>query len=131
MATQKNAARVAVQAELCRITGKPDIKPLDFTRVGATWKGEPVTNTQAKLLISQLREWLLQFQAPEAFALLDAVQDFERLFAQVWTEIDESLSLLHRANLAQDPETTAKHLSFVAERLHRWQDRGGRIGNAE
>lgn len=129
MNAQNNAARVAVQAKLCPKNTESGIKPLDFTRVGESWRGDAVTNTQAELLISELREWLVQFSAPEAFALLDAVRDIERLFSKVWTEIDEALVLLRMADRDESLGDAEKHRAVAMKLLHRWQDRGGRIGN--
>ena len=126
-----NAVPMAVRAELCPKNAESEITPLEFTRVGESWRGDAVTNTQAELLISELREWLVQFSAPEAFALLDAVRDFERLFTRVWTEIDEALQLLQMANREQDPERSAQCRAVAMTFLHRWQDRGGRVGNVK
>lgn len=102
--------------------------PLTFERVGNSWEGAKVTNTEAKKLVREVRAWAEQIQHDDARALCDAMDDMEKLFVRVWTEIDESLQLLSAMN--GNPERDAKHLAAALKLLNRWQDRGGRIGNA-
>ena len=111
--------------------GAPSVRPLQTTRIGETWKGEKVTNTEAMRLVKELRSWAGQFHHPEAEKLDDAIRDVEKLFVCVWTEVDEALGMLTRSHAisATDPETAEKYRSAALSYLHRWQDRGGRIGN--
>ena len=103
-------------------------KPLTYTRVGESWNGSKVTNTEAKKLVSELRDWAAQFNHPDAVQLGYALQDIEKLFSCVWTEIDESLTQLSVMPHSDHPE---KNLGFALKYLNRWQDRGGRIGNVD
>lgn len=106
-----------------------DSRPLKFTPIGETWRGEKVTTTEASRLVREVREWAEQFDNPDAHKLVEAMKGFDRLFATVWTEIDESLVRLSLAKHCHDAEKAAEHLSIAMKYLNRWQDRGGRIGN--
>ena len=121
MNAKNNAARVAVQAEPCT-----KFVPLVTTTVG---KGGAATNTEARRLVNEVRNWAWQFNAPDALALVAAMNDMERLLIGVWTDIDEALCLLHMANYDSNQELAAKRRGTAMEYLHRWQDRGGRVGN--
>lgn len=109
----------------------PTHEPLRFTPIGESWKGEKVTNTEAKQLLRELRTWARQFHHPEAQKLDDALRDVERLFVTVWTEVDEALNMLTVSRMVSksDPERAEEYRQAAMKYLHRWQDRGGRIGN--
>lgn len=102
-------------------------RPLQTTPVGETWMGGRVTNTEAKRLVSELLDWAGQFHHPEAQKLTQGLKDIEKLFSVVATEIDEALTLLNFAEKGYgDP---SQHRKTAMSYLHRWQDRGGRVGN--
>jgi hypothetical protein len=104
-------------------------EPLHHERMTPAWQGGKVTDTEARELVTKLRRWAGQFQHPEAQTLQLALDDVERCFARVWTEIDEALS---RINMGKhDPRNAAEHLRIGLGYLHRWQDRGGRVGNID
>lgn len=107
-------------------------RPLQAERIGATWMGDKVTNTEARKLIEELQAWAAQFHHPEALKLQDSLRDLERLFTTVWTEIDEALWMLGLAQTieASKPEQAREYRETAMSYLHRWQDRGGRVGNA-
>lgn len=105
--------------------------PLRFDRVGNSWEGAKVTNTEAKRIVRQVRSWAAQFDNDDAKDLCEAMDDIEKLFTRVWTEIDESLFRLTLMGRTSAPEKDVEHLAVALQLLHRWQDRGGRIGNAE
>lgn len=109
------------------------LHPLQTDRIGATWMGDKVTNTEARKLVADLQDWAAQFHHPEALKLQDSLRDMERLFTTVWTEIDEALSMLSLADgiEAHQPEQARLFRQNAMSYLHRWQDRGGRIGNVE
>lgn len=102
---------------------------LQHTLMPPSWEGGKVTNTEARELVSKLRRWAGQFQHPEARQLDTALEDLERCFVRVWTEIDETLSRL--SLMKRDPDSAEEHLRIAMSYLHRWQDRGGRIGNVD
>lgn len=104
-------------------------EPLHHERMTPTWAGGKVTNTEARELVSKLRRWAGQFHHPEAHTLSAALEDVERCFSCVWTEIDEALSRIHL--MKQDPRNATEHLGVALSYLRRWQDRGGRIGNVD
>lgn len=91
---------------------------------------ERLTNTEAERLVSEIRDWAGQFQheSPDAFALCDAMGDLQRLFVRASTEIDEALLRLKLMTL--QPRQADEHLGIARKYLNRWQDRGGRCGNA-
>ncbi len=107
-------------------------RTLQADRIGETWKGEKVTSTQARNLVADLRAWAAQFHHPEALKLQEALGDLDRLFTTVGTEIDEALCMLSLADAVQarDPEQARVYRDNAMSYLYRWQDRGGRLGNA-
>ena len=106
----------------------PSHEPLQHSLMPPSWQGGKVTNTEAQALVSKLRRWSCQFNHPEANELSTALKDVERCFDSVCTEIDEALTRLML--MKSDPERADEHLQIALEYLHRWQDRGGRMGNA-
>ena len=88
-----------------------------------------MTSTEARTLVDDLKAWVRQFDHPEALKLESSLNDVKRLFVRVNTEIDEALARLSRIENAP-PEQAKAHLEVAVSLLHRWQDRGGRIGNA-
>ena len=114
MNTQNNAAQVAVMAEPC-----PKLAPLVITPVVQT------TNTEARRLVDEVRSWAGQFNAPDAKALVRAMDDMERLLVSAWT----ALCLLHMANRDQSTQSADKRRATAMAYLHKWQDRGSRMGN--
>jgi hypothetical protein len=109
------------------IIGAP--APLHHDPLGAGWGGSKMTNTEARAIVAELIGWAGQFQHPKAQTLLGALTDVERLFVHAWTEIDEALTRL--SLMGSDPPRAEEHLQVAMSYLHRWQDRGGRVGNAE
>lgn len=104
--------------------------------LGNSWEGAKMTDREMDRLIGKLRSWVLQFNHPEALELQGAFDDLERLRVRVWTEIDESLLQLHslRSRMEREArlqEVDREQLGHVFRHLNRWQDRGGRCGNAE
>ena len=103
--------------------------------LGNSWEGAKMTDREMDRLIGKLRSWVLQFNHPEALELQGAFDDLERLRVRVWTEIDESLYYLHshRSSMEREgrlQERDRERLAVVFMCLNRWQDRGGRCGNA-
>lgn len=116
MTAQNNAARVAVQAEPCQ-----KFAPLVTTPVGKTWEGAPNTNREARRLVNEVRAWANQFDAPDAKALAASMDDMERLFVRVWTEISESLLCLSLADSPHGtPERAAEMRANAVSYLRRW-----------
>lgn len=104
---------------------------LQTTPIGRGWElGDKLTNTEARRLVCEVRSWARQYDAPDARALVEAMDGMERLFVRVWTEIDESLCLLDFASRAKTPERAIEQRATAMSYLHRWQDRSGRMGNA-
>ena len=118
MTKPNNAAQVAVKAEPCQ-----KIAPLATTPVGKP------TNTAARRLVDEVRNWAGQFNSPDAKALVHAMDDMELLLVSAWTEVDEALCLLHMASRDQCTQNAEKRRATAMEYLHKWQDRGGRMGN--
>lgn len=85
------------------------------------------TSNDARYLIGELKTWVNQFEHEDALTLGNALNDIERLFVRVWTEIDESLSCLSDGK--RNPHRLGENLNAAMKYLGRWQDRGGRIGN--
>ena len=102
--------------------------PLNVTPVGNSWEGAKSTNTEARRLVAELLSWSNQFNHSEGIKLQSALRDVEKLFIRVWTEIDESLLRLILA--AESPKNYDVYRAQSLMMLHRWQDRGGAIGNA-
>lgn len=104
---------------------------LDFTPI-RPWTPPKMTNTEARRIVGELQSWVAQFNHPDARKLGCALDDVERLFVRVWTEIDEALAQL---SLADSLESKGRHADAMEAReaamsyMHRWQDRGGKIGN--
>ena len=110
---------------------EPSVRPLDPIKIGESWRGDKVTNTEAMELVRELRSWAGQFHHPEAQKLSDGLRDVEKLFVRVWTEVDEALGMLSLSHAvsASDPVRAEEYRRSALSYLHRWQDRGGRIGN--
>jgi len=120
MNAQNNAARVAVMAEPC-----PKFAPLITTPIGKSWEGDPLTNREARRLVNEVRTWARQFNAPDALALVDAMDGMERLLLRVWTEIDESLLCLSLADSPRrTPENAAQMRANAVGYLRRWNTGG-------
>lgn len=116
MTIKNNAAQVAVQAEPC-----PKFAPLVTTRVGKSWEGDPVTNCEARRLVNEVRNWARQFNAPDALALVSAMDDMEHLFIRAWTEISEALLCLDLADSPRrTPERAAEMRANAVAYLRRW-----------
>lgn len=96
------------------------------------WTPPKMTNTEARRIVDELQTWVGQFDHPDARKMGEALRDVERLFVRVWTEIDETLGQLSRADFM---DKKGQHAEAAVARavamsyLHRWQDRGGKIGN--
>ena len=112
MTTKNNAAQVAAQAEPCQ-----KIAVLTTTQVGRCDDSKAsLTSREARLLVGgghagtlspfalvgEVRNWAQQFNAPDAVALVCAMNDLERLLIRGWQEVNESLL---RLNLAQTAKT--------------------------
>lgn len=119
MNTKQTAAPVAVQAEPCQ-----KFAPLTTTKVGKSWEGATLTNREARRLVDEVRTWARQFNAPDALALVAAMDDMERLFIRAWTEIDESLLCLSLAESAKTPERAAEFRANAVSYLCRWNTGG-------
>ncbi|MBN9405817.1 MAG: hypothetical protein J0I00_10385 [Burkholderiales bacterium] len=107
-------------------------RKLAFTPI-QPWTPPKMTNTEARRLIGELQCWVEQFNHPDARKLGEALDDVERLFIRVWTEIDEALSQLIHADYLESKGHHAAAIEarkFAMDYMHRWQDRGGKIGNA-
>jgi hypothetical protein len=104
-------------------------QPLRHTDMRPSWEGGKVTDTEARQLVSKLQNWVGQFNHPQARELAADLDDIERCFVRVWTEIDEALTRLML--MKADPASADEHLRIALSYLHRWQDRGGRIGNVD
>lgn len=80
-------------------------------------RGAPRNDKTIKRIIAELMIWgrenLPRGEVAESF--IDAIDDIKQLQIACWTEIDEALSSISRG----------------VWYLHRWQGRGGRIGNTE
>ncbi len=99
-----------------------------YKQLSCTEVNDRLTHTEAETLLNELQYWAGQFCHDEAHTLNKALSDMKRLQVRVWTEIDESLSWLSRAK--SDPRNAEEHIQIAMKLLSRWQDRGGRIGNA-
>lgn len=119
MTTKNNAAQVAVMAEPCQ-----KFAPLVTTPVGKSWEGATLTNREARRLVNEVRDWARQFDAPDALALVFAMDDMERLFIRAWTEINESLLSLSLADSAKTPERAAEFRANAVSYLRRWNTGG-------
>lgn len=120
MTTKNNAARVAVQAEPCS-----KFAPLVTSPVGKSWEGHPLTNREARRLVNEVRSWAGQFNAPDALALVSAMDDMERLLVRAWTEISEAVLCLDLANSPnRTPERAAEMRANAMSYLMRWNQGG-------
>ncbi len=118
-ATQNNVAPVAAQAQ-----PRPEFAPLRTTPIGhSTDPHSPLTNREARRLVNEVRAWAHQFDAPDARALVSAMDDMERLLIRVWTEIDESLLRLSLCRTASTPERAESLLCDAVGLLGRWNNR--------
>lgn len=116
MTTKKNAACVAVEAKPC-----PKFAPLVTTEVGKSWEGATLTHREARRLVNEVRTWARQFNAPDALALVVAMDGMDRLLQRVWTEIDESLLCLALADSPQcAPDSAAQMRADAVSHLRRW-----------
>jgi hypothetical protein len=122
------------------------IPPVNFTPIAPSWQGGKNTNTEANKLVAEIGRWARE-NLPN-HSLGDAIDAVGGLFSRVWTEIDESLHALSTfrrliENRAPDLFVARPDDSyFIAWQgrrmtgldtaefmLHRWQDRGGAMGN--
>lgn len=120
MNPHNNAARVAVMAEPC-----PKFAPLVTTPIGKSWEGDPLTNREARRLVNEVRTWARQFNAPDALALVDAMDGMERLLVRAWTEIDESLLRLSLVKTSTTQERSDQLRTDAMSHLSRWNNGGG------
>ena len=113
------AACTAVAAQLC-----PSFAPLHTTPVGSsTDPGARLTNREARQLVCEIRTWARQFDAPDASALVGAMDDMERLLVRAWTEIDESLLRLKLADASKESGRASELRNEAVGYLSRWNDR--------
>ncbi|KUF39088.1 hypothetical protein AS359_00550 [Comamonas kerstersii] len=118
-AAQNSAAAVAVQAQ-----PRPEFAPLRTTPIGhSADPHSPLTNREARRLVNEVRDWARQFDAPDACALVHAMNDMERLLVRVWTEIDESVLRLHLSATASTPERAESLRREAIGYLSRWNGR--------
>lgn len=114
-----NVASVAAQAE-----PRPNFFPLCTTPIGpSTDPNHPLTNREARRLVNEVRTWARQFDAPDARALVQAMDDMERLLIRVWTEIDESTLRLLLSGSAKTPEQADSLRREAIGYLSRWNNR--------
>lgn len=111
-------------------TSDPIDSPLRFKRIGNSWEGDKVTNTEARRLVAEVHKWASQFHHEDVKSLCAAMDDMDKALIRVSTEIDESLSRLHLMAHQKDLQKADEHRKIAMEYLNRWQDRGGRAGNA-
>lgn len=117
--TPNNVASVAAQAE-----PRPNFFPLRTTPIGpSTDPSHPLTNREARRLVNEVRTWARQFDAPDAQALVQAMNDMDRLLVRVWTEIDESVLRLHLSATASTPERAESLRREAIGYLNRWNGR--------
>lgn len=120
MNQQNDTAQVAVMAEPC-----PKFAPLVTTPIGKSWEGDPLTNREARRLVNEVRTWARQFNAPDALALVDAMDGMERLLLRAWTEIDESLLCLSLVKTATTQQRSDQLRTDAMNHLSRWNNGGG------
>ncbi len=80
----------------------------------------PLTHHHARRLVREVRTWAQQFDAPDARALVDAMNDMARLLSWVWTEIDESVLRLKLSEATSTPGHAATLRSEAFFYLNRW-----------
>ena len=99
--------------------------PLFTTPVGKSCEGAPLTNREARRLVNEVRGWAGQFNAPDALALVSAMDDMERLLIRAWTEISEAALCLDLANSPhRTPEKAAEMRANAMSYLMRWNQGG-------
>ena len=106
------------------------MKALTYTPVPSVCEGKRTNNTLQRLL-KEVQDWARENDLPE---LMQAMKDGHGLTMTCWTEVDESLSCLNHAVRSIDRGETAEavvSMKWAMEYLHRWQDRGGAIGNCD
>ena len=117
-ATQNHVAPVAAKAE-----PRPAFFPLATTPIGpSTDPSNPLTNREARRLVNEVRLWARQYDAPDAGALVQAMDDMERLLIRVWTEIDESTLRLLLSGSASTPERADSLRQEALYYLNRWNN---------
>ncbi|MDR3005233.1 MAG: hypothetical protein LBV14_13485 [Acidovorax sp.] len=80
-----------------------------------------MSNREARRLVNEVRGWAGQFNAPDALALVSAMDDMERLFIRAWTEISEALLCLDLADSPyRTPEKAAEMRANAVGYLRRW-----------
>lgn len=85
-------------------------------------------------LVDGLREWArTAIEDPEKQRfLIEALSALRDTLMTGWTDVDEALVRLSFAEEALSRKNNGEattHLAIAQKYLHRWQDRGGRIGN--
>ena len=119
MLNLENAAQAAVLAEPCL-----KFASLVTTPVGRMCDGDPTGNREARRLVNEVRDWAKQFDAPDAKALVSAMDDMERLLICVWTEIAEA-TLYGLGQLPRrKPESAAEMRANAMSYLMRWNQGG-------
>lgn len=119
---------------------------LEFEAPKPAWQGGKSTNTEARKITSNLKNWTNR-NLP-GHAICEVAESLDTLFVRVWTEVDEALSALSsfkRILEKRAPDTLVARpgescyilgdqhvtgLETAMMYLHRWQDRGGVSGNA-
>lgn len=120
MLNLENAAQAAVLAEPCL-----KFASLVTTPVGRMCDGDPTGNREARRLVNEVRDWAKQFDAPDAKALVSAMDDMERLLICVWTEIAEATLCMDLANSPRrKPESAAEMRANAMSYLMRWNQGG-------
>ena len=120
MTTKNNAAQVAAQAEPCQ-----KIAVLTTTQVGRCDDSKAsLTSREARLLVGEVRIWAQQFNAPDAVALVCAMNDLERLLIRGWQEVNESLLRLNLAQTAKTQERADQLRADAMSYLRRWNAGG-------
>lgn len=117
--TPNHVATVAAAAE-----PRPAFAPLQTTPIGpSTDPNNPLTDREARRLVNEVCTWARQFDAPDAKALVNAMDDMERLLSRVWTEIDESVLRLNLSAAASTPERADSLRREAIGYLCRWNNR--------
>ncbi|EXU80409.1 hypothetical protein AX13_17090 [Comamonas aquatica DA1877] len=103
---------------------RPAFAPLQTTPIGpSTDPHHQLTDREARRLVNEVRTWARQFDAPDAKALVSAMNDMERLLSWVWTEIDESVLRLNLSATASTPERADSLRREAIGYLCRWNNR--------
>lgn len=120
MTSKNNAAQVAAQAEPCQKNAV-----LTTTQVGGCDDPKAsLTSREARLLVGEVRNWAQQFNAPDAVALVCAMNDLERLLIRGWQEVNESLLRLNLAQTAKTQERADQLRADAMSYLRRWNAGG-------